>query len=152
MMDGRSRNGSREVAMRLSARLLGGAAAVTLLLGGSVALAAHTSTVKATSGPLSATLTASTHNPKINVKMPISVTATLKGKPAHASAFYNFLFGGTVVSTQYVTGNKHFTFTGHYSDTLDFPGQSLGQPLTLDVVIRSDGHTVNLHWAITSVN
>ncbi|MGA2470105.1 MAG: hypothetical protein ABSG64_05390 [Solirubrobacteraceae bacterium] len=127
------------------------AAAASLALGG-VALAAHTTTVKAASGPLSASLTASTHNPKLNVKMPISVTATLHGKPAHASAKYEFLFSGAVVSTQYVSHNKHFTFTGHYADTLIFPSQALGEPLTLRVVINSDGHTVNLNWAITPVS
>jgi len=52
--------------------------------------------VKGSSGPLTATLTPPpTHSPKDNVKVPITVTATLNGKPAsHASAFYQFLFAG----------------------------------------------------------
>src|SRR5579871_5540792 len=78
--------------------------------------------VKASSGPLTAVLTPPpTHTPKVNVKVPLSVTATLSGKPARASAFYEFLFAGQVVTTRYVNNNRHFMFTGHYSDTLVFP-------------------------------
>ena len=106
--------------------------------------------VKGTSGPLSATLTPSTHTPKVNAKWPIVVTATLKGKPARATALYQFLFGGLVVSTQYVKNNKHFSFTGHFSDSLVFPPSSDGEPLTLSVVISSAGHTVKLDWSIKS--
>jgi hypothetical protein len=112
--------------------------------------AASPALVKASSGPLSATLLPSTHTPKVNVKWPITVTATLSGKPAHATAVYEFLFGGTVVSTQYVKSNKHFSFTGHFSDKLLFPAASAGEPLTLRVVIKAAGHTVNLNWSITS--
>jgi hypothetical protein len=106
--------------------------------------------VKASSGPLSATLAPSTHSPKVNVKWPITVTAELNGKPAHATAFYEFLFSGAVVSTQYVNNNKHFSFTGHFSDKLVFPPSSAGQPLTLDIVVKAAGHTVNLDWSISS--
>jgi len=112
--------------------------------------AASPALVKATSGPLSATLLPSTHTPKVNVKWPITVTATLSGKPAHATAIYEFLFGGAVVSTQYVKSNKNFSFTGHFSDKLLFPPDSADEPLTLRVVIRAAGHTVNLNWSITS--
>jgi hypothetical protein len=112
--------------------------------------AASPAVVKASSGPLSATLAPGSHTPKVNVKYPITVTATLSGKPAHATAIYEFLFGGAVVSTQYVKGNKHFSFTGHYSDTLLFPADAAGEPLTFRVVIRAAGHTVNLNWSITS--
>jgi hypothetical protein len=106
--------------------------------------------VKVSSGPLSATLLPGTHKPKVNVKWPITVTAALSGKPAHATAIYEFLFGGTIVSTQYVKNTKNFGFTGHFSDELLFPPASTGQPLTLRVVIRAAGRTVNLNWSITS--
>jgi hypothetical protein len=106
--------------------------------------------VKKSSGPLSATLTPSTHTPKVNAKWPITVTATLSGKPAHATAIYDFLLGEAVVGTEYPRYNKHFSFTGHFSDTLVFPPDSAGEPLTLQVVVKASGHTVNLDWAITS--
>ncbi|MGD0385134.1 MAG: hypothetical protein ABSB73_03250 [Solirubrobacteraceae bacterium] len=132
--------------------IISGLAAGALCLGAGVSTggAASLPLVKASSGPLSATLQPSTHTPKVNVKWPITVTATLSGKPAHATAFYDFLFGGQVVSTQYVNNNKHFSFTGHYSDKLLFPPQSAGEPLTLSVVITSAGHTVKLDWSIKS--
>jgi len=105
--------------------------------------------LKGTSGPLTATLAPSTHTPKINKNWPITVTATLSAKPAHATAVYEFLFGGIVVGTQYPKYKKHFSFTGHFSDNLVFPKASVGQPLTLRVVISASGHTVNLNWAVT---
>ena len=125
------------------------AAALTLIV--VVSAAAATTGVKGSSGPLKATLTASTHTPKINQKVPITVRATLSGKPAHATAVYQFLLAGIQIApTQYPFNNKHFSFTGHYSDSLVFPAASVGQPLTLRVVVKASGHTVNLKWAITS--
>jgi hypothetical protein len=125
-------------------------AAAAILPVGVTAVAAAAPVVKGSSGPLSATLKPSTHTPKVNVKWPITVTATLAGKPAHASAVYEFVFSGTVVSTQYPFYNKHYSFTGHFSDGLVFPPASVGEPLTLRVVIAAGGHTVNLNWSITS--
>jgi hypothetical protein len=113
---------------------------------------AASSVVKASSGPLTATLSPPPHSPKVGSKPPITVTATLGGKPAKATAFYEFLFAGQVVSTQYVRGNKHFAFNGHFSDTLGpFPASAAGQPLTFRVVVKAGGRTVNLNWALSVV-
>jgi hypothetical protein len=126
------------------------------LMAGAVATAASATAaagatpIKRSAGPLVATLTPSTHTPKINTLVPIAVTAKLNGKPAHATAVYQFVFGGAVVSTQYPSNNKHFSFTGHFSDKLNFPASSLGFTLTLRVVIKAAGHTVNLNCSITS--
>src|ERR1039458_2151391 len=65
--------------------------------------------VKGSSGPLSATLKPSTHTPKVNAKWPIVVTATLSGKPAHATAVYDFLYDGAVVGTGYVKRSEEHT-------------------------------------------
>jgi hypothetical protein len=133
--------------MRLTiAGLFAGAVATA----GTSTAAAAAKVIKGSSGPLVATLTPSTHTPKINTLVPIAVTARLSGKPAHATAAYEFVFGGAVVSTQYPYNNKHFSFTGHFSDKLNFPASSLGFTLTLRVVIKAAGHTVNLPCAITS--
>jgi hypothetical protein len=127
------------------------AGALGLGLGATAGGAASLPLVKASSGPLSATLQPSTHTPKVNVKWPITVTATLSGKPAHATAAYDFLLGGMQVAPpQYPYNNKHFSFTGHYSDKLVFPPDSAGEPLTLSVVITAAGHTVKLDWSIKS--
>jgi hypothetical protein len=114
---------------------------------------AASSVVKASSGPLTATLSPPPHSPKVGSKPPITVTATLNGKPAkQATAFYEFLFAGQVVSTQYIRGNKHFTFNGHFGDTLGpFPATAAGQPLTFRVVVKAGGRTVNLNWALSVV-
>ncbi len=74
--------------------------AIALTLGAiglATAVAFAATVVKQTSGPLTATLAPSTHTPKINKNWPITVTATVKGKPAHATAAYEFLFAGMVV-------------------------------------------------------
>jgi hypothetical protein len=133
---------ARTASICLTAALVG--------LGPALALAAKPKLVRASSGPLSATLTAPPAKPKINTSIPITVTATLAGKPAHATAVYEFLFAGAVVSTQYVHGNRHFSFTGHYGDTLDFPKSAVGQPLTFRVVLKADGRTVNLNAPVTA--
>jgi hypothetical protein len=134
------------------------AAVLLATLAASASAQAATNTVNCTgkagascggsSGPLKASMVPSTHTPQVNANWPLSVTATLSGKPAHASAAYEFLFGGAVVSTQYPRSNKHFTFAGHFSDLLVFPPPSKGEPLTLRVVIADEGHTVNLDWSI----
>ena len=77
------------------------------------------------------------------------MVATLGGKPASgATAYYEFLYSGTVVSTQYVRYNKHFTFKGSFKDNLVFPGSAVGEPLTLRVIVRAGGRTVHFDWAI----
>ncbi|HXR13204.1 MAG TPA: hypothetical protein VN740_01010 [Solirubrobacteraceae bacterium] len=127
------------------------AVALTLAATGLATAGAFAATVvRGSSGPLTATLAPSTHTPKINKNWPITVTATLSGKAAHATAAYEFLFAGVQVGpTQYPGNNKRFSFTGHFSDNLVFPAASVGQPLTLRVVIKASRHTVNLNWAIT---
>lgn len=121
------------------------------LVGPTLASAAAPPLIKASSGPLAATLAISTHTPKINTLIPITVTATLAGKPAHATVIYQFVFGGAVVSTQYARGSKKpYAFTGHFADTLNFPRTSIGFPLTFRVVIKAGGRTVNLNCSIAS--
>jgi hypothetical protein len=147
--------------MHASTRVLSApAAAVALLALCDSALAATVTTncnkvkpgatCSASAGPLRAGIVASTHTPVINAKWPLKATATLGGKPARATAEYQFLFGGIVVATQYPRSNKHFTFTGQFSDILVFPPDSEGQPLTLQVVVSSGVNTVRLAWLIDS--
>ena len=134
--------------MRLT---IGGLIAGAVATAATSTAAAAATVIKGSSGPLVATLTPSTHTPKINTLVPITVAATLNGKPAHATAAYQFLYGGAVVApTQYPRNNKHFSFTGHFSDTLNFPASSVGFTLTLRVVIKAAGRTVNLPCSITS--
>ena len=128
--------------------MLAGVAALALVPAAAVATAA----LHGRSGPLSVTFTPPpTHTPKVNANIPIAVSATLSGKPVHgATAKYQFLFAGTVVSTQYPRYNKHFTFNGSFKDTLVSPAESVGEPLTLRFVFGAGGHTVSFSWAITA--
>jgi hypothetical protein len=111
---------------------------------------AATRTLKASSGPLRVTFTPpATHTPKENANVWITVVATVNGKPAqHATAYYQFLFAGQVVSTQYVRNNKHFSFNGHFRDNLVFPASAVGEPLTVRFVVKGGGRTVHFDWAI----
>ena len=116
------------------------------------ATAVATTVLHGHSGPLSVTFTPPpTHTPKVKTNVPIAVSATLSGKPVHgATAKYQFLFAGTVVSTQYPRYNKHFTFNGSFKDNLVFPPESAGEPLTLRFVFSAGGHSVSFNWAITA--
>jgi hypothetical protein len=130
--------------------LLGCVAAVLVGLVPASALAAA-QTLTASSGSLKATMKPPpTHRPKINTNVWITVTATLSGKPAHATAKYQFLFAGAVVGTQYPLFNPHFSFTGHFTDNLVFPPSAVGEPLTLRVLIGAGGRTVHFDWSITA--
>ncbi|HVW46997.1 MAG TPA: hypothetical protein VHA76_08090 [Solirubrobacterales bacterium] len=87
---------------------------------------------------------APTHHPKVGKDWKITVTAkrTGSGKPVHGAAFYEFLYGGAVVSKQYPApkggpAKSPWHFTGSFTDTLTFPKRSVGEPLTFRVVVRA---------------
>jgi hypothetical protein len=139
------------VEMERARRLRLALVVVVLGLTPALALASSPKPVTASSGPLKVTLVPPpTHTPTATAKVPISVSATLSGKPVKgATAKYEFLFEGAVVQTEYPRYNKHFTFNGHFSDTLGpFGTEAEGEPLTVRFVIADAGHTVNFNWAI----
>lgn len=127
-------------------------ACIAVLTLAATSAGAATKTLKASSGPLSVTLTPpTTHAPKENTNVWITVVATLGGKPAqHATALYEFLFAGQIVKTEYVRNNKHFSFNGHFRDNLVFPASAVGEPLTVRFVVKGGGHTVHFDWAINT--
>ncbi len=99
--------------------------------------------VTASSGALTATLIAGGHSPKVNVLWPIHVTALENGQPATATIVYEYLYGGAVVAHR-----SHYTFTGHFKDTLRWPSAAVGYPLTFRAVITSGGAMVNLDYPV----
>ena len=125
------------------------AVGLTALVAGTAVAAA--STVTATDGPLKASFTAKTHDPNCKQKWPITIKATFRGKPAHATAYYEFLLNGSVVSTQYpFSGSKknpttkehpHGTvwhFVGSYTDNTFGPFGALASSVpTLTMTARS---------------
>jgi hypothetical protein len=124
-------------------RLASAGAVATIVLAAAGSASAFTSTYRA--GPLTATFSASTHTPNCKQKWPVTVTAKLHGKPAHATAFYQFLFAGQVVSKQYPFGatrkNRHdhvWAFYGGFTDNTfgPFGSASVGQPLAIRAVVK----------------
>jgi hypothetical protein len=123
--------------------------------------AAIGSTVTYHAGPLTATLTAGTHQPNCKQKWPLKVTAKLRGKATHATAVYQFLLGGQVVSTQYPFGmtarNPHNTvyhFYGSFTDNTfgPFGALSVGQHLTVRAVVKVSHYTAYPSYAVDVVS
>ena len=124
---------------------------IALLCGAVLPATAAATTVRGSSGPFAVTMVAGTHSPKANTQWPIRVTATVSGRPAHCGINYQFLYGGQQVSAQiprYPNGKPHTSFTGHFTDTLSFPSNAAGYPLTLQVHVWSGSRVVNLRYAL----
>ena len=124
-------------------RVLAGTVAVAALAFTGVASASITA--RSSSGPLTASFTAPTHTPNCKQKWPVTVAATWSGHPAHASAYYQFVFQGQVVSTQYPYGNTSKNPHGHvwsfyksfYDNTFGpFGSNAVGQTLVVRAVVR----------------
>ncbi len=86
------------------------------------------------------------HAPTINRKWPITVDVTKGKAKLSGSVKYEFMFSGTVVSTQ-----KGHRFTGGvYNDQMLFPSNSVGQPLTLRILVTVPKYgTEHVDWKIT---
>lgn len=86
------------------------------------------------------------HTPIVNRKWPVELTVTAGKKRLSGSVKYEFLFDGSVVSHQ--PGHR-FT-RGIYRDTLVFPAKSLGQPLTLRMLVTVPAYhrTEHIDWKL----
>ena len=120
----------------------------------SLALAVGASTADASNFVLR--LHAPNHSPKAGKLWWITVSArSSSGRAMRGAAFYEFVYGGQVVSTQYP--NPHslkraphhpYSFTGSFRDSLLFPKRSVGIPLKLRVVVRVGRTTKHVDWRI----
>jgi hypothetical protein len=128
-------------------RLIATSLLVSLVVGVGVARAW---TASYTDRALTATFSASTHHPNCKQLWPVTLTARLNGKPAHATAYYQFLFGGQLVSTQQVFGgtrrnpqNHLWSFYGRvYDDTFGpFGARAVGHELTVRAVVSAGRYT-----------
>jgi hypothetical protein len=122
---------------------------------------ASASTGSYTDGPLTATFTAGTHDPNCKQKWPVTVGARYHGKPAHATAFYQFLSGGQLVGTQYpfssTSRNPHNHIWHFYSSFTDttfgpFGALAVGQPLTVRAVVKVSRYTAYPSYYVKVVN
>lgn len=86
------------------------------------------------------------HTPTVNVKWPIELTVTRGRKELSGSVRYQFLFDGSVVSSQ----PGHRFGHGIFRDTMLFPSKSLGEPLTLRILVTVPAYhrTEHIDWAI----
>ena len=98
----------------------------------------------ASAAMFTAHLKAPNHTPTAKKPWPITVTATRGKTKLSGNVKYEFLFDGSVVSHQ-----PGHSFTGGvYHDTLKFPSDAVGEPLTLRVIVTTKDGTVDLDWAV----
>lgn len=98
------------------------------------------------------------HSPKAGKLWYITVSARSRsGQGLRGAAWYQFLYAGQVVSTQYPNphapkngppGKHPWHFRGSYRDGLLFPKRSVGIPLTLRVLVRVGRTTKHVDWKI----
>jgi hypothetical protein len=117
-----------------------------MLLAASATLFVLAGTSAASTAAFTARLQAPNHAPVAGKPWPITVTATRGATKLSGTVRYRFLFGGQAVSTQ----PGHAFTKGVYHDTLVFPAQAIGSPLTLQVIVATRYGTVDLDWAVTT--
>lgn len=99
---------------------------------------------------------AANHSPKAGKLWWITVSARSgSGRALRGAAFYQFIYGGQVVSTQYPNPHsvkpdpKHpYHFRGSFRDSLLFPRRAIGIPLKLRVVVRVGRTTKHVDWRV----
>ena len=103
--------------------------------------------------PLTATLTAPTHAPRIKTRWYYTVRATLAGKPAAGkltAAIVDPIGGSHPV--QFGSSTKdlsNWPFTGRFRDFIVWPATSVGIPLKLHVVLKLGSSKRTLTFAVT---
>jgi hypothetical protein len=101
-----------------------------------------------TTGPVHATLSAPTHRPVATKNWTYTVTATDdQGHPLSGTTLTEFAFQGMVVGRE--TPPVHRLRAGHLKDTIQFPKMAIGQPLELQVIVRTSKGSVTLRWPVT---
>src|SRR5438132_37673 len=90
--------------------------------------------------PLTATLTAPTHSPKIKTRWYYIVRATQAGKPAAGKLTAQIVDPiGSSHPVQFGSSTKNITnwpFTGRFRDFIIWPASSTGIPLKLRIVVK----------------
>ncbi len=105
-------------------------------------------TAAVSTGPVRAALSGPDHAPVAGRLWPYTVKATdASGKPLSGTVATEFAFGGTVVGRE--VPPTHALKNGTLRDKVTFPPQSVGEPLTLQVVVRTAQGTVTLDWPVT---
>jgi hypothetical protein len=99
-------------------------------------------------GPVRASLSGPDHAPVAGKLWPYTVKATdPSGRPVSGTVDTEFAFAGQVVGHE--SPPTHRLTNGMLHDMVTFPPQSVGQPITLQVVIHTSQATVTLDWPVT---
>ena len=85
------------------------------------------------------------HNPVMNQKWPIKITAKHNGRKVHGSTRYQFYVGSSLVAHR-----KGISFYGVGHDTLKFPGAAVGHRLKLRVLVATKYGTVGFSRYVTT--
>lgn len=118
--------------------------AVRALLILSIATVAVALPASALAGGFTARLSAPNHHPVANTKWHITVTATRSGHKLSGTVSYRYLSFGAVVGHGVGGSFAH----GVYHDTIIWPGEAIGHPLTFQVVVRTRYGTDYLNWSV----
>jgi hypothetical protein len=109
-----------------------------------VLMAALALPASAFAGGFTAHLSAPNHKPVANKKWPITVTANRGSAKLAGTVSYRYLSYGSVVATRPGGSFKH----GVFHDSLVWPGEAVGHPLSLQVVVKTRYGTDYLPWWI----
>lgn len=133
------------------------AAALTACGGSSTATPSTTTTAppattRAAAAPsFTIAIKAPTHRPKANANWPVTITvADAAGKPVAGKLRMQVLFAGSVVGQ--IDNGKVYAFDGTWREKpgneIQWPPESVGQPLTFQAVVTVNGVTRKANFAI----
>ncbi len=104
-------------------------------------------TPSVTTGSVRGTLRGENHAPKVNQDWRYWVTVTdAGGHPLSGTVDIEFAFGGQVVGHD--TPPTHPVAGGHWHDSLKFPADAVGMPLSLHAVVHTRPGSITLDWPI----
>jgi hypothetical protein len=100
-----------------------------------------------TTGPVRASLSGPDHSPVAGKLWPYSVKVTdASGKPLAGTVDTEFTFAGQVVGRE--SPPTHRLVNGMLHDMVTFPPQSVGEPVSLQVVVHTRFGSVTLDWPV----
>jgi hypothetical protein len=107
-----------------------------------------TPTSSVSTGPVHGTLTAENHAPVVGKDWHYALTVTdAAGHPLSGTVDIEFVFSGVVVGRD--TPPTHPVTKGRWHDTLRFPADAVGKPLTFRAVVHTHRGSITLDWPIT---
>jgi hypothetical protein len=101
-----------------------------------------------TSGSVRGALHGENHAPKVKQSWRYSVVVSDgAGHPLSGTVDIEFAFAGQVVGRD--TPPTHPVVDGHWRDTIEFPADAIGMPLSLQAVVHTRLGSITLDWPVT---